>query len=242
MEINGKHINAGEVIGFFDKIQIANFQEITNTVAARGGWDNRGHVFWTTAQEIRLTFSQGVFSPTQFGLMLNANLIRPLNDKINIHQREKVETDEDGKFTLKYQPDNEFFVYDTDGNLLEVIQEEEEKSFSLSSKESFKELVVDYNYIYDNGAGSFVIGQELIKGDVSLEGRTRIKEDTTGKITTGIIRIPRMRIVSNLSMRLGNQANPVVGTLQAIGYPVGSRGNSKIMEIHLLNNDIDSDL
>jgi hypothetical protein len=36
--------------------------ELKNYVVARGGYDNRGLVYWETTKELRLTFSQGVFS------------------------------------------------------------------------------------------------------------------------------------------------------------------------------------
>jgi hypothetical protein len=42
-------------------------------------------------------------------------------------------------------------------------------------------------------------------------------------------------------MRLGENASPLMGTFKAIGYPVGSRGDSKVMEILFLEDDIDSD-
>ena len=47
--------------------------------------------------------------------------------------------------------------------------------------------------------------------------------------------------MSDLSIRLGAQANPVVGNFKAIGVPVGSRGNSYVSEFYFLSNDIDSD-
>ena len=48
--------------------------------------------------------------------------------------------------------------------------------------------------------------------------------------------------MSDLSIRLGQDAAPVLGTFKAVGYPVGVKGNKKAMEIILLDDDIDSDL
>ncbi len=59
---------------------------------------------------------------------------------------------------------------------------------------------------------------------------------------TGIIKIPKLKLMSGLSMRLGAQANPVVGKFSAVGVPVESRHNSYVMEVEFLNNDIDSDM
>jgi hypothetical protein len=63
-EVGGNLIEPGETIAAFDKIQIANFQELKNTASANGGFDNRGHVFWDTTKEIKINFTQGIFSKT----------------------------------------------------------------------------------------------------------------------------------------------------------------------------------
>ena len=62
LEINGQKFYPGDVITTFDHIQLANFGEIRQFVAARGGFDNRAQVVWDTVQEVPLTFTQGVFS------------------------------------------------------------------------------------------------------------------------------------------------------------------------------------
>lgn len=62
MEINGNIIEKGETIALFDKIQIANFNEIKKSVSANGGFDNRAWVTWDSTQELDLYFTQGIFS------------------------------------------------------------------------------------------------------------------------------------------------------------------------------------
>jgi hypothetical protein len=102
--------------------------------------------------------------------------------------------------------------------------------------------LIDYYYDYNNNYEIFSVGSPLISGFVSLEGKMRVKDDTTGQITTGIIRIPKLKLLSNLSMRLGQDAIPMVGRLDAIAVPTGERGQKKVMEIIFLNDDIDSDM
>jgi hypothetical protein len=63
-----------------------------------------------------------------------------------------------------------------------------------------------------NGYQKATIGRELISGFISLEGKTRVKDDITGQTKTGIIKIPKLKIMSSLSMVLGTNANPVVGS------------------------------
>jgi len=48
--------------------------------------------------------------------------------------------------------------------------------------------------------------------------------------------------MSGLSMKLGAQANPVVGTFEGVGVPVGSRSESYVATFSFLNDDIDSDM
>ena len=48
--------------------------------------------------------------------------------------------------------------------------------------------------------------------------------------------------MSGLSMILGQNASPLVPRFRAIGYPVGVRGNSEVLRITFLNDDIDSDI
>ena len=76
IEIKGVQYAAGEVVAAFDKIQIANFQEIKNTASANGGWNNQAHIFWESTKEIKISFTQGVFSKRQFALLSNAKLIK----------------------------------------------------------------------------------------------------------------------------------------------------------------------
>jgi hypothetical protein len=61
-------------------------------------------------------------------------------------------------------------------------------------------------------------------------------------VRTAILRIPRLKLVSDLSMRLRREASPVLANFSAIGLPIGTRGSKKIMELLFLNDDIDADI
>ena len=101
--------------------------------------------------------------------------------------------------------------------------------------------MVSYTYNYLEGAKVVKVGNRLFNGFVELEGRTRVKDDTTGQVVTGLIKIPKLKLMTGLSIRLGAQATPVVANFKGVGVPVGSRGNSYLSEFYFLNNDIDSD-
>ena len=239
IEIGEKTIEKGEVIAKFDKIQIAGLDEVISWIAANGGFDNRPHVFWETTKEIDLIFSQGVFSNEQFALMTNSKLFEiGENESIIISETEVLESNEIGEVQLKEIPVS-FFVYDKETGEKLTILDQQEKKIVIS--EPFKEIVVSYTYNYVNGARIVKIGNKLFNGFLELEGRTRVKDDTTGQVVTGIIKIPKLKLMTGLSIRLGAQANPVVASFKGVGVPVGSRGNSYVSEFYFLNNDIDSD-
>ena len=242
IEIGNCKFAPGETIAFFDKLTLANFQEIQQVASAKGGYGNQGKVFWTTTKEVQLVFHQGIFSRTQFALMTNAKLLKFSSEAIPISCREThdIEIGGDCKIELRQEPLN-LFCYD------ENYQAISPKSCTgrfvvFNQEDEGKTVIIDYEYNYTNGHQKATIGRELISGFISLEGKTRVKDDITGQTKTGIIKIPKLKIMSSLSMVLGTNANPVVGSFQAIGLPVGAKGNTTVMEIDFLNDDIDADI
>ena len=240
IETGGKVFGAGEVIAKFDKIQIANINEVKSYVSANGGYDNRGHVFWETTRAVKINFSQGVFSKTQFGILNNSKIIKIEEDEpLLITTSVEAESDEIGVIRLDPEPVDQLFIYAKDNG--EKI-EWQPAGNNIKISERYKDVVAIYRYNYLNGAMVARIGQPFLNGFLELEGTTRVKDDTSGLITTGIIRIPKLKLMSGLSIRLGAQANPVVGNFSAECVPIDSRKSSSVMEIYFLDEDIDSDM
>lgn len=238
-EYCGRHFEPGETIVIFDKITIANLNEIKNTISAKGGFNNANLVTWETTKEVRFNFSQGVFSKLQFALLNNSKMLQAgAANKISVSKRENVNSDEDGNITLKYQPEK-IFIYDENFNDV-VYKKIEEKIYKIYKP--FKKVIVDYTFEYEGLGKIMKLGQQLISGYLELEGKTRYKDDESGQVKTGIIKIPRLKLMSELSIRLGEYASPVVGNFSGVGYPVGARGNQTVMEMYFLEDDIDSDI
>ena len=242
IEIKGKSIAAGEVIAAFDKIQIANFNDIHREVAAQGGYQNRKLVVWNRTEGVNLIFTQGIFSKTQLGLMNNTRLVDiGSNQIVRIAQRDELETDSEGKITLTHAPiDSWIFVYNKEtGEKLTGLTFVDETT--LQTPLVYKDVIVDYEYGYDNGADVSFIGEDIFEGYVTLEGRSRIKDDVTGETHTAIIYIPKLKITSDFNLTLGANAQPVVGKFSGVALATGDRGNSKALEICFLDEDIDKD-
>ena len=242
IEIKGIQYAAGEVVAAFDKIQIANFSDISKEVAAQGGYQNRKLVVWDRTEGVNLIFTQGVFSKTQLGLMHNARVLSIGEGKrIRIAQRDELETDSEGKITLTHVPiDSWIFVYN---------KETGEKLTDLSMIDSqtiqtpliYKDVIVDYEYGYDNGADVELIGEEIFDGFLTLEGRSRIKDDITGETHTAIIYIPKLKITSDFNLTLGQNTQPVVGKFTGTALSIGDKKQSRALEIYFLDEDIDRD-
>ena len=241
IEVGGKTIETGETIARFDRIRLANFQEIKSQASSNGGYDSRALVYWDETKELKLNFTQGVFSKTQWGLMTNAKLINPTNQPpLLIYKNEELETDEDGKIYLSYLPEQPIFIYNKQTGEKIKNWYYSEKTIDLGTP--FMEVMVDYSYLYKGKYSNYQVGEPLTQGYLALTGKTRVKDDITGQVKTGIINIPRLKLMSDLSMRLGEDATPQVGRLDAIALPVGGKGSKKVMEILFLEDDVDSDM
>lgn len=255
IEVGNRLIEPGEVIADFDKIQIANFQEIKSHIAARGGYMNEPQVVWDSTQQVNISFNQGIFSNTQFALMNNARYLKPVETYPElIGMREILETDQNGRVQLKQVPHCDVYIYDKQtgqkfsrdwgdtvawkwngGKELEIKVDQ-------NDSKAYKELIIDYCFKYNGDKAVVKVGKEFTSNFLWLEGKTKIKDDETGIVKTGILRIPKLKLMSDLSIRLGKQANPQVGQFQACAYPTGSQGSKEVMRLIFLEDDIDSDM
>lgn len=241
IEVGEKKFDIGETVAVFDKIQIANFQENKIVSSANCGSDDRALIWWEETKEVRFGLVQGIFSKTQMSLMLNTNLIHKDGRSIvTLNRRIVLETDERGRLAVEHPILEPCFLYKKATG--ERIRDFVINNNAIYTNEIFQEILLDYYYEYDNGYEILSVGNPLTNGYLSLEGKMRVKDDITGQITTGIIRIPKLKLLSNLSMRLGQDAVPMVGRLDAIAVPTGERGQKKVMEIIFLNDDIDADM
>ena len=243
IEMEGRKFETGEVIARFDKIQLANFREITSRISANGGKSNPALIVWEDPKEIQLSFTQGIFSRRQFALLSNANLIQGApTDTILLSAHFQGESDEEGKIQIGKEKISNVFVYNAKTfDKIKPINVDLEKGV-ITIGEIYCNVEIDYQYEYTNDVSVMNIGQKLIGGFLQLEGKTRVKDDITGKTHTAILRIPRLKLVSDLSMRLGREAGPLLANFAAVGYPSGNGKDKKVMELLFLNDDIDAEM
>lgn len=240
IEIAGYSFEEDETVCFFDKIQIFGLSDKKNFISARGGYGNRDRVFWEERQDTELVFSQGIFNIVQFGLLCNSKtILLQEGDFVRVPNREIVESDEDGKVRFSHTPCGPFFIYDaTTGEKLTYEVENEQ---TLVVETPYLNVLLDYYYDYSEKTHMVTLGDGLIEGYFRLEGKTRVKDDITGKTRTGIIEIPKLKLMSGLSMRLGKNANPIVADFRGIAVPTGERGVTSVLNIFFLDDDIDEE-
>ena len=243
IELDGRVFEPGEVIARFDKIQISNFREITSRTQTSGGQGNGSHVIWENPKEVQISFSQGIFSKRQFALLSNAKLLQVApTAKILLSAHYSGESDETGKIQIDSKEITNVFVYDakTFEKINPIILDLEKGAVIIGDK--YRDVEVDYQYYHDNGCTDMILGQKLIRGFLQLEGKSRVKDDITGKTHTVLLQIPRLKLVSDLSMRLGREAGPLLANFAAVAYPESSGREKKIMELLFLNDDIDAEM
>lgn len=241
MKVNSVEVVPNETIAFFDKILLLSFDDTTKLVTAHGGYQDKDHVFWESTKDVQIKFTQGIFSNSQLSIMTNRRMVQISEEEpLYLNKREKLESDENGLIVFSYEPMDYCFLYNAKTG--EKINFEAQSTKSVKVSAPYMEVVADYAFQYNKGASRLIIGQTLSDSFVSFEGRTRVKDDISGQDRTGILHIPKLKLMSDISMRLGKEASPVVGQLSGIACPVGPRGNQRVMTLTFLNDDIDLDM
>ena len=106
-----------------------------------------------------------------------------------------------------------------------------------------RKYVVDYYYEYGKEVLSYTLKKERFNGLFTLEGKFYSKDENKGTNYTNILYMPKVRIVSDINLRLGERADPTVSAFDIIGLPetVGDEQNL-IVEIQHLGEDLDAEI
>lgn len=107
-----------------------------------------------------------------------------------------------------------------------------------------KKYLVDYYYEYRDEALLYSVKKERFNGLFTLEGKFYSKDENEGINYTNLIYMPRVRVVSDINLRLGERASPTVSVFNVVGLPetLDTERQNVIMEIYRLNNDLEEEL
>ena len=247
-------LDAGEPVLYFDNVQIALLSEQVTPTMARGGWGNKPLVIWEDRKETMFSFTNGTLNAISFNLLLNANILQEEFQEPLFMVEKDLMADESGNVVLKYKPDmnHKFFAYVYDlGHMQEkitTIPEIDEKSGPFGTKqiiakfgEKYKEknILCDYYFNYDKDVILYSMARERFTNLYSLEATFLMKDENDGLLHTGLLRMPKVRVVSNINLRMGERADPSVSTFNIIAIPE-SKGNreSVVCEVLYLDEDI----
>ena len=271
MQFGSRRLEIGEPVLYFENVSISMLTERNNPIMARGGWANLPHVIWEDRSEVQFTLSEGVMSSISMGILLSANVSEQGKEEpLLISKREgPFDLDDDHRIYLTQSPvinqQHKTFIFEFErsvaqkkvyGKLIHDIPDPfdpsqerpcvevyEDKECTIPADLS-KQYLIDYYYQYNDTALIYTIQKERFNGLFTLEGKFYSKDENEGLNYTNIIYMPKVRVVSDISLRLGERADPTVSVFNIIGLPENAGGNKKnlIFEITRLNSDEDGDI
>lgn len=190
-------------------------------------------------------------------LIFEKSLIDELNEEDNndnnyLFYLEHWPLEPDIKKSFIYQFDNDTIqkkVYgeriigktDNEGKERPCIKVYEDKEHTQPAN-PYAKYLVDYYYAYEDEALVYTVEKERFNGLFTLEGKFYAKDENKGINYTNIIYMPKVRVVSDINLRLGEKADPTISVFNIIGLPETQIGNKNglILEITRLNSNIDA--
>ena len=271
MQIGARYVEAQEPILYFENITMSTLSEKDSPIMARGGWANMPRVIWEDRSEVQFVLSEGVMSSISMGILLSANITQNTESEPLLVNKKQGPTvlDANHQLYLEHWPVESdvkktfIFEYTRDvaqkklyGKRIRGVEDPFDPSIEIPTLEIYedkalttlapldKHYVVDYYYEYNEPALIYTIQKERFNGLFTLEGKFYSKDENDGLNYTNLIYMPKVRVVSDINLRLGERANPTVGVFNIIGLPENVGGNKKsmILEITRLGKDIDGDL
>lgn len=267
MQFGSRYIEEGEPVLYFENVSISMLTEKNSPLMARGGWSNLPRVIWEDRSEVQFTISEGVMSAISMGVLLSANVgENKISAPLLAPKREgPYELNDEHQLYLEHWPvgndRKKTFIFEYDRNVAQkkvygkrihgkvdpfddtkerpCIELYEDKDLTVLADMS-KEYIVDYYYEYTDEALIYSIQKERFNGLFTLEGKFYSKDENDGINYTNLIYMPKVRVVSDISLRLGERADPTVSVFNIIGLPeTTNKDKNLILEITRLSEDIE---
>lgn len=237
--LNGRQYESGETVMTFDKMEYMSVEEDKNTDVIKGGQHNIERLYWEESKQYFLEFYNGVFSKEQLAFFNNANISEANN---TLYLTKKIETESDENcivhlVNIQLSKLRNLYIYsrDTKKKIKYIIEHD-----NIVIDTPYLDVIVLFEYPYIGNYTTIKSGINLYNTYFSLEAKTRVKNDSDGKVVTGILRIPKIRFDSGFKFQLGDGATPQRLSFSAVGVPK-SKGES-LMEFLILEDDIDADI
>jgi len=255
MRFGERRLEAGEPVLYFENINMALLTEQSNPIMARGGWGNMPHVIWEDRSEVRFTLSEGVLSSISMGILLSAAVTERQNQKpLYVQMKEGPFIDKNN--AILYDDAKDLFTYDADNKTAQIdlkyppdlkhkvfIYEyardvaqkkvygtyEAPQTIYVNDANPEKQYIVDYYFEYLDEALIYTITKERFAGLFTLEGKFYSKDENDGINYTNVLYMPKVRIVSDINLRLGERADPTTSVFNIIGMPETTDGDRNLI-------------
>lgn len=242
MVLGNRIFEAGEPVLYFSNIQIALLSQDGRIVAAKGGYGNQPKVIWEEPGELTFQFSNGTLNPISLNLLLKTNML--VEDKIYVPHQQIHTIDNNGKIFLPYEPaqDKPRFYYSFIAeNLQEKIKPVSEKGKIITFDKSLvdTDVVADYYFQPKNNSIIYTMGRERKPQLYTLEATFYLKDENEGLLHTGVLEMPKVYIMSNINLRMGERADPTVGTFRIVAMPDKlDNSNEVVCRVSYIDDDI----
>lgn len=267
MWFGSRYIEKDEPVLYFENITMSLLTEQSSPIMARGGWSNLPRVIWEDRSEVQFSVSEGVMSSISMGILLSANVTESSQaEPILVPMREgpfSFEISDDNgppsimiQHDLVQMPKKKTFIFEyardvaqkkiygkQDKDNPKKIYLYQDKECTIPASKDTK-YIIDYYYEYGDKALIYTIQKERFNGLFTLEGKFYSKDENEGLDYTNLMYMPKVRVVSDISLRLGERANPTMSVFNIIGLPENTGGNKNglILEITRLSDDINADI
>lgn len=111
-------------------------------------------------------------------------------------------------------------------------------------KESYRKVMIDYTFDYEDKIKVIEVGNRLFKGFLRLSGKMSVKDQKTGSVSTAILEMPKIKLSSSLAIKAGKSyEHSVVSDFFFTGYPDESRprGEQSVAYITFLDRELSED-
>lgn len=132
------------------------------------------------------------------------------------------------------------FLYNEDGK---KIKDFEVKGNQIRLFEPAREIYADYTYDFTGETKVLKIGERIFNGFFSLTGKMSVKNDETGEVTTAVIKMPKIKLSSSISIQFGSSYSSCsVDEFHFSSYPEEEVRNKKsTCEIMFLDEELTKD-
>lgn len=259
MQFGARKLEEGEPVLYFENIEMSMLSEKSKPVMARGGWSNLPRVIWEDRSEVVFILREGVMSSISMGILLSANMTQKVEgETLMVPKREgPFSLDLEDCFELEHwpvlPPDKKVFIYEYERDVAQkkvygdIISErvnilgERVPRIRVKEADATKNYIVDYYYEYKDEALIYLIQKERFNGLFTLEGKFYSKDESDGLNYTNLIYMPRVRVVSDINLRLGERADPTTSVFNIVGMPEKTEeSDNLVVKIMHLGKDIDA--